>query len=255
MPEFPMLAHHLPDHYISRELLEFGIWEPYETELVLARLRPGSVFVYLGANIGYYTIAASLRCGEAGRVHAFEPEPGNFALLERNIALNGCANVRAVNAAAAERAGNAELFLSPINQGDHRLYGNEAGRASVMVPMISLDEYFAKEPTRIDLVKMDTQGSEARILSGMGDVITRNREWLTMIIEFWPFGLEGAGDSAARLAELLSPFGFAVSEIDEANRRLVPTSWEALIRRAATDLHAATQNFVNLLLSPAGQAA
>lgn len=252
IPAFPLVAHRRPDHFISRELVDRGIWEPFETEVLLSHLREGSVFLDLGANIGYYTVLASKRCGPGGRVHAFEPEPGNFSLLERNVALNGCENVRLVHAAASDADGQTELYLSDFNQGDHRLYQNEAGREHVRVRTVAIDSYFAGSSAVVDLVKMDTQGCEARIVEGMNHLLDANRGRLAMIVEYWPFGLEGAGGGAVSLVRRLEPFAFRVRVIDEADRTLRETSWAELLVRAGTDLHPATQGFVNLLLTPEG---
>ena len=68
-------VHGETDRYISRRLREDGIWEPYETTLVLAALQPGDVFVDVGANIGYYPVIAAGRVGRDGAVFAFEPDP------------------------------------------------------------------------------------------------------------------------------------------------------------------------------------
>lgn len=247
---FRLFTHDKPDHFISREIVGNGIWEPFETSVVVERLQPGSVFVDLGANIGYYSVVAALASGEAGRVWAFEPEPGNFALLERNIALNGLRNVHAVNAAAASEGGTAELFLSDINQGDHRLYRNEGRSASVTVRRHRLDDWFAGRERRVDMVKMDTQGAEARIVEGALALLRENLGRVSLIVEFWPFGLRGAGDSPERLAQLLQPFGFRVQKIDEDTRSLVPTDWASLLREAGEYYHPDTQRFTNLLLTP-----
>lgn len=250
MAPFPLVVHRRPDHFISRELVDFGIWEPFETEILLSQLREGSVFLDLGANIGYYSVLASKRCGPGGQVHAFEPEPVNFSLLERNVGLNGCENVRLVHAASSDADGQTELYLSDFNQGDHRLYLNEAGREHVRVRTVSIDSYFSGSSAVVDLVKMDTQGCEARIVAGMGGMLEANRGRMAMIVEFWPYGLEGAGDDAASLVRRLEPFAFRVRVIDEGDRRLLETSWPELLARATTDLHPATQGFVNLLLTP-----
>lgn len=247
---FSMRAHHRPDRFITRDLVNDGIWEPFETEVALSRLRPGGVFVDVGANIGYYTIVASMRVGPAGAVHAFEPEPGNFAILQENARLNGLANARLNNVALDTTSREATLFLSEVNQGDHRLYCKEEGRRTVPVRTTSLDEYFAPRPPAIDLVKMDTQGAEARIVAGMEGILRSQRGRLAIILEYWPYGLSGADDDPAGLAALLEPHGFELFEISETERRLAPTSWKALLRRAAEDLEPGLRRFTNVLLAP-----
>ncbi len=249
---FRLYTHQREDAYISRELETLGVWEPYESQLVLERLRPGSVFLDLGANIGYYTVLASQAVGSAGRVIAFEPEPGNFELLRRNAELNGLANATLVQAAASDQEGWTELYLSDTNQGDHRLYRNDGREKAVRVATHALDRWFATQDPRVDLVKMDTQGFETQILRGMRGLLEANAGHLHMILEFWPFGLRGAGSDAADLIGLLEPYPFRVRKIDEFGRKLVPVTWADMRRQAVEDYHPSTGFFTNLLLSPAG---
>ena len=108
------------DRFVSRRIAEEGIWEPYETSLVMDLLHPGAVFVDVGANIGYFTVLAATT---AGKVFAFEPDPENFRLLEANLALNALQRkVTAVPAALAEEDGEGQLYLSEDNLGDHQIY-------------------------------------------------------------------------------------------------------------------------------------
>src|SRR5256885_8821899 len=74
---FPFLL----DPLDSLELSIFRSYEPFETSLLAAEIRPGMTIVDVGANIGYYTLLFSKLAGDNGRVYAFEPEPQNFALL------------------------------------------------------------------------------------------------------------------------------------------------------------------------------
>src|SRR3954465_2529443 len=58
-------------------------------------LRPGDTFVDVGANIGYNALFAARIVGPAGRVVALEPAGDNFAVLQRNIQVNGLGGVEA----------------------------------------------------------------------------------------------------------------------------------------------------------------
>ena len=88
-----LIVHGEADRFVSRRIREEGIWEPYETSLVLGALQPGDVFVDVGANIGYFPVIAAGRVGRAGRVLAFEPDPDNYRLLSENLELNDCREV------------------------------------------------------------------------------------------------------------------------------------------------------------------
>lgn len=247
---FELFLHEREDRFISAEIRRDAIWEPTETAAVLGLLPPGGVFLDLGANIGYYSVVAALAMGPQARVHAFEPEPGNFQLLERNVRHNRLGNVECVEAAAGRATGTRELFLSDFNQGDHRLYPNEGRAGGVPVREVALDDFFRGRGPRLDFVKMDTQGSELRILEGMRGLLEANRGRVSLVLEFWPFGLAGAGDTPERLADLLAPFAFRVRKIEEHTRSITPTTWARLLEEARTIYHPDGQGFTNLLLTP-----
>lgn len=61
---------------IQRYLYLFGVWEPHMTRWLQRRLKPGDVFVDVGANIGYYSILASRLVGARGKVVAIEASCG-----------------------------------------------------------------------------------------------------------------------------------------------------------------------------------
>src|SRR6185312_8497302 len=89
-----------------------GTFETAELRFIQERLRPGDVFVDIGANGGIYTVIAAKKVGASGRVLAFEPGPRNLELLKRNLALNGLTNVTIVPKAVSNTAGAAALAIS-----------------------------------------------------------------------------------------------------------------------------------------------
>lgn len=253
-PGLRMIVHSKFDRYISPQIAATGAWEPFETELVQRLLRPGDGFVDIGANIGWYTIIGAARVGTKGRVYAFEPELENFDLADRNVTLNGLANVRLERAAVAERPGSAVLFLSDENLGDHRLYESSEQRRCETVPVTSLDVYFADKPGPIRLVKMDTQGSEAKIFEGLSADLVRARDIAAFIFEYWPKGLIGAGSSPERFMERLQTLDLSCYVIQEEYRGLDPIDLDVLGQRAYGDLRPETDRFANLLAFPRSKA-
>jgi FkbM family methyltransferase len=155
-------------------------------------------------------------------VHAFEPEPGNFALLEKNIAENEYTDrVRARRVALSDAAGHAELFTDPSNLGNPSLAERNVprGAGSVTVDVMTLDAFLdglGPSRPRIDLVKMDTQGFEPRVIAGARELLERDRPWL--LLEIWPSGVRRAGgDPAAFLASLVGR-GYGIRRLDEKGR-------------------------------------
>jgi Protein-L-isoaspartate(D-aspartate) O-methyltransferase (PCMT) len=88
----------------------FGVWEPNLTSWLEGRLRPGDVFVDVGANVGYFTVLASRLVGESGRVVAIEPSPLANTVLRRNVSDNGGENVRVENVAVWDSSGEVVVF-------------------------------------------------------------------------------------------------------------------------------------------------
>src|SRR5580658_6921217 len=124
-PGLRIEVHSAPDRYISSQIVQSGEWEPFETQIVQCFLRPGDVFVDIGANIGWYTIVAASIVGCDGHVYAFEPARDNFELAARNLILNDLQNVTLEQMAVTDRAGTDLLFLSTENLGDHRLFASD----------------------------------------------------------------------------------------------------------------------------------
>ena len=211
---FPLVVNAARDQIIASHLLECGHWEWSESNLLSRLIRPGQRVIDVGANLGYYTVLAAICVGATGEVWAFEPEPENFRLLAANVALNGCRNVALMQMAAGEIRGTAMLHLSPNNRGDHRLGWNaQSGpiRESVVIEVISIDECLPQQT--VDIVKIDTQGTELEVLRGMQQLIVRNRDRLMLMIEFAPGLLRVAGASVADYAATFMVHGAQVFTI------------------------------------------
>ena len=230
--EAVVLGHRMQlDRSDSLELSIRGIYEPLETRLAQELIRPGGCAVDVGANIGYYTLLLARGVGPRGRVYAFEPEPQNFSLLEKNVRSNGYANVQLERKAASDTTGSLQLFVSRENQGDHRVYASPTeSRGSVHIRAVRLDDYFRDEFPEIDLLKMDIQGAEGHALLGMSEML-RCRPPRAILTEFWPLGLKRAGSEAARILQLLEARGYRLHLLNESTGRTVPMGADELLAR------------------------
>jgi FkbM family methyltransferase len=138
--------------------------------------------------------------GPAGLVHAFEPSPDNFRRLTAST--RHLSNVRLTQAAVGERSGECKLYVSDKLNVDHRAYKPDGdSRRAVPTEMVALDDYF-ESGQRVDLIKMDIQGYELRALRGAQRVLRENPN-VNLLLEFWPAGLEQAGDKWEGLVEML----------------------------------------------------
>ena len=241
------------DRFVSRRIAEEGIWEPYETSLVMDLLHPGAVFVDVGANIGYFTVLAASIVGERGTVFAFEPDPDNFRLLEANLALNALQRkVTAVPAALAEDDGEGQLYLSEDNLGDHQIYTTGEGRDSVPIELLNGSHYLKDRLDSLDLLKVDTQGSECRVMAGLMPLLSGLAQPPSILLELTPLSLRQAGSSGRALVELLAGLQQPFWIVDHIEHRLVASSREELAGWCDdVDAVAGDSGFMNILVGPA----
>jgi FkbM family methyltransferase len=137
----------------------------------------------------------------------FEPELSNFALLEKNVRLNGLSNVVLERKALSNKEGTLKLFIADKNKGDHRIYqSRDESRPSIDVEAVRLDEYLKARNQAIDVVKIDTQGAEGFILEGMTGLLEGRTDGPTIFVEFWPHALKGMGTDAGNLLKTLRSY-------------------------------------------------
>jgi FkbM family methyltransferase len=162
-------------------------YEPGATGALLRLLEPGGVFVDVGANAGYFTVLAALRVGARGRVFAFEPNPDVRTQLQHHVDINGIADrVTTSDVALSDRnEDEAQFFVScwPENSGISSLTPSAETmsrgglRTDMTIPVrVRTFDAWSESVTisRIDLMKIDVEGAEAQVLSGMDRMFDSN---------------------------------------------------------------------------------
>ncbi|HEX6372114.1 MAG TPA: FkbM family methyltransferase [Longimicrobium sp.] len=147
-----------------------GTYEREQTRLFEQLLRPGGVVLDVGANVGYYTLLASVLVGEGGAVHAFEPEPRNAGFLRRHVQINRLRNVTVQQAAVSDRAGTAR-FTFGTGSGT----GHLADAGALEVRTLRLDDYCAQHAPAPAAIKIDVEGAEMSVLHGARETLARLR--------------------------------------------------------------------------------
>jgi FkbM family methyltransferase len=148
------------------------LWGTYERELsefIRSNLTRGDCYVDIGSNKGYHAFKASSIVGEQGRVICFEPYPENFEILEENIRLNGFDNIDANQIAVVETEG-----MVQFKPGEYSGWGKVTENGSIKVEATSFDCFLDRRsisPTSIDLVKVDVEGREGDVITGMKDFL------------------------------------------------------------------------------------
>lgn len=206
----------------SMRLSILGVYEPGTVKNFQEKIKPGDVVLDIGAHIGYYTLMAAKRVGKQGRVYAFEPSYDNFALLTKNIKINGYKNVALVNKAVAESTKKAKLFLSRVSSGMHSLIDIDSdNKNTIPVNAVGIDDFFGKNPPRVSVIKMDIEGGEYGAVEGMTHLLKKSKH-LTLFAEFSPFAIRRAKRSPRGFLSLLKSCGFKLYSIDESRNLLMP---------------------------------
>lgn len=133
-------------------------------------IRPGQTLLDLGAHIGSFTLAAA-KWG--GRVIAVEADPRNVELLEASVRRNGFeSNVCIVPVAVHDQEGTLEFsFHGPFGH----VRSAWTDLPAVAVPARTVDALLEDTGCdRIDLIKMDVEGSELRAVAGMQRLLERD---------------------------------------------------------------------------------
>jgi len=164
-----------PQDLVARQILITGTWQSRVWQSISAGLPAGGVFLDVGAHIGYDTLKASVTVGPSGKVIAFEPNPGTLEQLRANIDASHATNVIVAPIACADKEQVLTLYdsTSQGNSGASSLSlenADEDGKGtlpSYSVRARRIDDVVRELGlTRLDVIKVDTEGAEVLVIRG-----------------------------------------------------------------------------------------
>jgi FkbM family methyltransferase len=166
-------------------------------------------------------------------VHAIEPDPDNFSLLDANtqdFQKNGCVHLHAL--ALGESSGTAKLFRSKDNVGMHRLYDSVCcDGSSTEVPVCRGDD-LALAP--LDFIKIDIEGFEAFALRGLSNTLDNSPD-VKILCEFSPLSMMEAGVQPIKWLEWIEAHNFSIIALNGTS--WLPVAHDELKR----ELHCLTE--------------
>jgi len=183
----------MPDDYIGHSIIVNRSYEPHVTELISTLLKPGDVFMDVGANVGYFTFLAASLVGKAGKVIAFEPNPQNLHLIYSTaLDLPPGFNIEIYPFAVSDAAGILKFTTVGSNGGvvTHGIVGSDIGKEphyDILVQSVVMDKVLNDE-SRIDLIKIDVEAHEPAATRGMETLLRKHKP--KMITEFHPYALK-----------------------------------------------------------------
>ena len=204
----------------DRNAYFLGRYYELETQAaLLLLLRPGDTFVDVGANEGMLSLVAAHAVGPGGRVVAFEPNPAPRAALEAAIARNGIRHIDLRAKGLADEAGELELHIPLVNDGEGSFGRPDYAGAEVRTitcPVRVGDEELGDLAPAI--IKIDVEGFETRVVRGFSTTLERHRP--VLITEVVDQHLANAGSSAAELRTLLEGLGYRAMAMSTRRRGL-----------------------------------
>lgn len=149
----------------------------YEESLLLVAdqvTRPGAVCLDIGANIGFFAVYLARHC-PGGRVVAFEPGKVNVEHLRRNIELNGLDNVEVEARGVFDTTGTLTLNFTPQNPGGSFISDTAIDAGDLeSIEVVTIDTWAEDHNLqRLDIVKIDVEGSELRVIRGADRTLRR----------------------------------------------------------------------------------
>jgi FkbM family methyltransferase len=215
------------DDYIGNFIYYWGCWEPDESWVLRALLRPGDVFVDVGANVGYFSLLAASIVGPTGGVIAFEPTPSTLEVLRQNVALNGLKNVQIRGEAVLDRECTVTISQPhDANTGANSIRPQQGHTPSWQVPAVRLESALPADMT-VRLLKVDVEGADLHVLRGFEQRLREVNAPLVMC-EVADAFLREMGGSSNELMSFMACLGYRAYFCTRG--RLTPTTPEAVAR-------------------------
>jgi FkbM family methyltransferase len=219
---------------IGKHVLRGQIWEPHLVSFMTHFLKEGNICVDVVACFGWHTLHMSQLVGSTGTVYAFEPQTGNYNLLQKNITDNkikhtALNNINTIKSALGHKK-MTSCICSAYNPGEEN-WGDGFVSPSMESVDINKEEYIGRIGQKIslklnkeiidcttmdsiifggpiDFIKIDVQGFEKMVLDGGVETIKRDRP--VMVIEVENPCLHQFGYSSRELFNTIRNMGYYI---------------------------------------------
>lgn len=174
------------------------------------------IILDIGANLGIMSYHLS-KTFPAQEIHAFEPIPINFKVLEKVKSRYDLKNLHLYELAVGEKAGKVQMILprqgkvwmQGLSYVRHKDLPNGDDGREFEVKMVALDELY--QDRKIGAIKLDVENFEYFVLYGAQKILDRDRPLL--YAELWE------NQNREQCFELLGNFGYRTCVVE--NGKLV----------------------------------
>jgi len=199
---------------------------------MIAELLQGKeCFLDIGAHLGWYTCLAA-KIIPNGIVYAFEMDDLNYSLLKKNLLINNCSNVEAINMAVSDSTSvvgykRIKDRPSPEFRIDSRTKKQKIAEY-VTVNSIKIDDFFEIKELIPDIIKIDVEGAEMKVLRGMKRILYKYKPIL--FLEIHPANLHDFNTSTYEIFSFLIRKNYKLFKIEHRRDREQKKRFEMLVK-------------------------
>lgn len=200
---------------------KIGRYEPDIAIPFADAVRPGATVFDIGAHIGILSLLAAERAGARGRVFAFEPSPDTLEVLRQHVALNSDgAAIEVVPAVVSDEKGSVTFFTygesmaASLSRENVEVLNEQrltAPATAVTVPAVTIDEFAAEHGAVPEVIKIDVEGAELRVLRGAERTLRDHSP--VIFCEIHPNQMRNMGDSVEELRAFVESHGYSLTPL------------------------------------------
>ncbi len=191
------------DIWIDFNIYCLGIYEYYLANFFKRNIKADTIFIDVGSYIGQYALLAA-REAPQGRVFGFEPNRQSAQRFKENVNLNYFSNIEVIRKAVGDYEGHTSFYISQQPYNSSILAEHTISNKEERVPITRLDHFCEEqELPRVDIIKIDVEGAEDRVIRGALGLVDRNKPLIILEI-----GRKSTAESHSEALSLLESLGY-----------------------------------------------
>lgn len=237
------------DHALIAILLEAGELEPGTRLLIQKLIKPGDVYIDVGANIGMHMLAAAQAMQGSGKIIGFEPFGPTKALIDKTMWINGYSEITETHQLAVSNKSGSQSLNLGATSGHHSLFKlntpTALAKPPVKVDLTSLDDIVSPNQV-VHLLKIDAEGAELDVIEGATQLLKNNPQ-IKLIVELGLSHLERTDHTVEDWLETFTKLGFDYQIISAGSGELETYSLEKLKAAGSVNLFFSKAETADLL--------
>ncbi|MDD5729769.1 MAG: FkbM family methyltransferase [Candidatus Omnitrophica bacterium] len=197
----------------------------------MREVKENDVIADVGAYGGLYTIALAKRAGRNGKIVVFEPDRNNLALLRENVKLNEIpCEIKIIESVAGDVQGKVRFQMKGSSVSSVSPCACADTAQDEPVESTTLDQVFGDG--RLDILKIDVEGFEGRVLLGAKNLLQRKAGFPRAIfIEVHPYAWEKYGTDSRSIVSFLTDAGYKIEDLEGVFVKNITSYGEIIARK------------------------